>query len=67
MSEAWKQYVTDFDAMSDAEISQECEAERRKLDEAESWLEAVESWEAAGKPRIRALNSTTIAKQEPSQ
>ncbi len=51
MDEAWKRYRADFDALNDKEIEAESEAERRKLDEAESWLEAVASWEAAGKPR----------------
>jgi hypothetical protein len=51
MKDAWKEYAADFRAMTDEEIEDECEIERRKLDEAESWLEAVASWEAAGKPR----------------
>jgi hypothetical protein len=44
MSELWLEYKSDFDSMTDAEV-------QIKLDEAESWLEAVASWEAAGKPR----------------
>jgi len=48
---AWKRYADDFNAMSDEEIEDECESERSKLAEAEDWLEAVASWEAAGKPR----------------
>jgi hypothetical protein len=51
MNNAWKQYVNDFSAMSDAEIESESESCRNQVDEAESWLEAVASWEAAGKPR----------------
>lgn len=51
MNEAWKQYAADFKAMSDEEIERESESRRNQVDEAESWLEAVASWEAAGKPR----------------
>lgn len=51
MRDAWKEYAADFKAMTDAEIEYECAACRSQIDEAESWLEAVASWEAAGKPR----------------
>ena len=51
MNNAWKQFEADFNAMSDAEIASEVESCRNLVDEAESWLEAVTSWEAAGKPR----------------
>jgi hypothetical protein len=51
MTEIWKQYSADFRAMTDAEIEAECETCRADINEAESWLEAVASWEAAGKPR----------------
>jgi len=49
--DAWKQYAADFRNMTDEEIEFECRTCRDQLDEAESWLEAVASWEAAGKPR----------------
>jgi hypothetical protein len=48
---SWKQYSGDFNAMTDAEIQKEVDDEQYKLDEAESWLEAVASWIAAGRPR----------------
>jgi hypothetical protein len=51
VSELWRKYKSDFDSMTDAEVAQEVSDEQTKLDEAESWLEAVASWEAAGKPR----------------
>ena len=51
MKKAWKQYDSDFNGMTDVEIEEECERCRYEVDEAESWLEAVASWEAAGKPR----------------
>lgn len=51
MGDLWRQYAADFAGMTDAEIEAECEIERANLDQAESWLEAVESWKAAGKPR----------------
>lgn len=48
---AWKEYEGDFNALTDRQIEQESEIARRDMDEAESWLEAVASWERAGKPR----------------
>lgn len=51
MTDAWKEYAADFDGMSDEEIEEETERCRNEVAEAESWLEAVASWEAAGKPR----------------
>lgn len=51
MEDVWKQYAGDFLAMSDEEVEQESNRCRDQADEAESWLEAVASWEAAGKPR----------------
>lgn len=48
---AWAQYQNDFDAMTDAEIEYETRRSQDQLDEAESWLEAVAAWEAAGRPR----------------
>lgn len=51
MGDAWKQYAADFDAMTDREINQESERCRYEMEDLESWLEAVASWEAAGKPR----------------
>lgn len=53
MTDIWKQYAADFNAMSDEEIEAETERSRREVEEHESWLEAVASWEAAGKPRAR--------------
>jgi len=54
MTDAWKQYAADFNAMSDKEIEEESDRCRYEMDELESWLEAVASWEAAGKPRGEA-------------
>ena len=51
MNDLWKKYAADFRAMTDAEIEAECEQCRNQIDEAEDWLEAVASWEAAGRPR----------------
>lgn len=59
MSEAWEQYAADFSAMSDKEIEYECEQCRNQVDEAESWLDAVAAWEAAGKPRGAGTNQDT--------
>jgi len=51
MTDAWKQYAADFDAMTDEEIEHERKCAQCLVDEQEGWLEAVASWEAAGKPR----------------
>lgn len=51
MKDLWKQYAADFTAMTDQEVADEVERSRREVEEHESWLEAVASWEAAGKPR----------------
>jgi hypothetical protein len=51
VKDIWKQYAADFDALTDEEIESETRSCRDQVDEAESWLEAVASWEAAGKPR----------------
>jgi len=51
LDERWKRYAADFNAMTDAEIEDECESERRKVEEAEDWLDAVASWKKAGRPR----------------
>lgn len=51
MTEAWKEYEGDFNSLSDDEVEQELEKALREMEEAESWIEAVTSWKAAGKPR----------------
>lgn len=51
MDDIWKEYENDFNAMTDEQIEAECRHEQNKLDEAESWLEAVAFWKKAGKPR----------------
>lgn len=50
-NDLWRKYAADFNGLTDAEIEYECERCRCEIEEAESWLEAVASWEAAGKPR----------------
>lgn len=50
-NEHWKQYASDFNAMSNAEIDAECERCWSEMAELEDWLEAVASWKAAGMPR----------------
>lgn len=57
-SQLWKQYEADFNAMSDEEIEEETDRSRREVEEHENWLEAVASWEAAGKPRARSQGGT---------
>lgn len=53
MDDLWKQYEADFNAMSDEEIESERQSAQTLVDEQTDWLEAVASWEAAGKPRNR--------------
>jgi hypothetical protein len=64
---AWTQYAADFRAMSDADIESECDQCRNQVDEAESWLEAVASWERAGKPRTQDEQDAVIAKARGEQ
>lgn len=49
--DAWKEFKGDFNAMTDEEIIEASSQARNNIDFAETWLEAVQSWEAAGKPR----------------
>lgn len=51
MKDAWKRYAADFNAMTDEEIERERSQAQSLVDEQEDWLEAVASWEAAGRPR----------------
>lgn len=51
MTEAWVRFRYDFDAMTDEEVEEATREEQGKFEEAEEWLEAVASWEAAGRPR----------------
>ena len=51
MNEYWKQYAADFNAMTDAEIEAETDRAQSEINQLEDWVEAVSSWEAAGKPR----------------
>lgn len=51
MDNLWKQYEDDFNAMTDAEVEEERRSSQALVDENEDWLDAVASWEAAGKPR----------------
>lgn len=50
-SEAWKEYAADFNAMTDEEVEHEREQSQQLIEEEETWLEAVASWIAAGRPR----------------
>jgi hypothetical protein len=51
MNEHWKQYATDFNAMSDEQIETETRRAQDEIAELEDWVDAVASWKAAGKPR----------------
>lgn len=56
MKGLWKEYEDDFNAMTDAEIEEETRQAQDIIDENESWVEAVMSWKAAGKPRRDTTN-----------
>lgn len=47
----YKEYKSDFNSMTDDEIECESNIERQKLEEADSWLEAVAAWKLLGCPR----------------
>ena len=47
----WKEYAGDFNAMTDDEIEREERSAQDLIDENQSWVDAVASWRAAGKPR----------------
>jgi hypothetical protein len=51
IADTWKEYAGDFNSMTDEEVERERQRAQDEVDEHESWLEAVASWEAAGKPR----------------
>lgn len=51
----WKSFSGDFNSCTDEEIEQECQDAMTRLDEAEAWLEAVEDWKLAGKPRCALI------------
>lgn len=51
MESAWKEYENDLNSMTDEEIDRECRLSTDALEEAESWLDAVALWRAAGSPR----------------
>jgi hypothetical protein len=50
---AWAEYQNDFDAMTDKEVNEETRRSQSEVVWAESWLEAVAAWEAAGRPRTK--------------
>jgi hypothetical protein len=47
----WMRYSQDFDLMTDDEINKHTEHCIEDKHDAECWLDAVQSWEAAGRPR----------------
>lgn len=49
--DAWRDFEGDFNAMTDAQVEAETVVAQNHVDENEAWLEAVASWEAAGRPR----------------
>lgn len=51
MENVWKEYEGDFNSMTDEEIEAELTVSQNYVDEHTSWIEAVASWKAAGKPR----------------
>jgi hypothetical protein len=51
MNDAWKEYAGDFNSMTDEEVDRELNRACNEIDDLESWVEAVVSWKAAGKPR----------------
>ena len=57
---AWRRYAADFAAMTDEQIEYERQTAQALVDENEEWLEAVASWERAGKPRTKAEQAAAL-------
>lgn len=55
MNGTWKKYAGTLNSLTDEQIEFECESARNDMANAKEWLEAVASWEAAGKPSKAAL------------
>lgn len=53
MDDLWKQYEADFNNMTDKQVEADRARSQDTVDRLTDWLEAVASWEAAGKPRNR--------------
>ena len=51
VTDLWKKYAADFDAMTDAQIDRETLEASDRIDADTEWVDAVTAWEAAGKPR----------------
>lgn len=49
----WREYASDFDAMTDDEVEAERVRAQDVVDEEQGWLDAVADWIAAGRPRSR--------------
>lgn len=51
MQDAWKQYAADFNEMTDKQVEADRQRAQDMVDQLTNWLEAIASWEAAGRPR----------------
>ena len=51
MDDIWKRFAADFNAMTDEEVEETRVEAQETVDHEQEWLDAVASWEAAGRPR----------------
>ena len=51
MTEAWRQYAADFEAMTNKKIEDERQRSQYQIAIEKEWLDAVAAWKAAGRPR----------------
>lgn len=52
--ELWMPFAGDFNAMTDAEVAAEVDEVQERINTDTEWLEAVQSWIQAGRPRNTA-------------
>lgn len=60
MKNIWKEYAGDFNSMTDEEIEFELRLSENYVDEHQSWIDAVASWKAAGKPRSKIMDLNDV-------
>lgn len=53
MNRLWREYAADFDAMTDQQIERERREAQDRIDAEQDFIDAIVSWEAAGRPRTK--------------
>lgn len=57
--ETWKRYEEEFNTLTDEEIAEETSYCLGEVVEVQDWLDALASWNAAGRPRRAVLSDQT--------